>query len=168
MDETQRTLILPKVSQVVQSSKERHQPAHDWSNIQECQTDQNIFLKDFCCSVGLTAKYPILMQRPEVQCDKIVVTAIAIVYTSAVLPTSPQQNVNFESYQTKTRLSTWIRSLLKFTKEKNTDLFWIFFSLRFSDVFFICLYLFDRFSSRNLCNISLKFWCYDSERTLKC
>ena len=43
-----------------------------------------------------------------------------------------------------------------------------FFSLRFSDVFFICLYLFDRFSSQNLCNISLKFWCYDSERTLKC
>ena len=53
MDATLRTVILAKVSQVVQSSEERHpmfsdraEMAHNWSNnisilIQECQTDQN-------------------------------------------------------------------------------------------------------------------------------
>ena len=121
MDETQRTLILPKVSQVVQSSKERHQPAHDWSNIQECQTDQNIFFKDFfllCRSDGqvpytdATARGP--MRQDCCDCYRYCLHKCS--------PTSPQQNVNFESYQTKTRLSTWIRSLLKFTKEKKTQI----------------------------------------------
>ena len=168
MDETQRTLILPKVSQVVQSSKERHQPAHNWSNIQECQTDQNIFFQRFFLLRRSDGQVPYTdaMARGPMRQDCCDCYRHCLHKCS---PTSPQQNVNFESYQTKTRLSTWIRSLLKFTKEKKHRFVLDFFCpLRFSDVFLICLYLFDRFSSRNLCNISLKFWCYDSERTLKC
>ena len=67
-------------------------PRRDISQLTTGQTFRNVklirifFSKIFFCSVGLTAKYPILMQRPEVQCDKIVVTAIAIVYTSAAQP----------------------------------------------------------------------------------
>ena len=102
-------------------------PRRDISQLTTGQTFRNVklirifFFKDFfllCRSDGqvpytdATARGP--MRQDCCDCYRYCLHKCS--------PTSPQQNVNFESYQTKTRLSTWIRSLLKFTKEKKTQI----------------------------------------------